>query len=142
MREQNRRNAEVDGWLKTLGVKTLSQWDVLVFLCRHLASLVSAEHIAWLLGYDTGAVVAALDSLEKLGLVDRSRVDQGVRLYQYAAPASPGLKDPLGRLLTFADSRAGRLLLIKKLRRSKPPKPDNGLPASQVRGGTPWLKAI
>ena len=55
MHEENPLDAEVEGWLKALGVDSLCQWDVLVFLCRHLASLVSAEHIARLLGYETGA---------------------------------------------------------------------------------------
>ena len=138
----NPPDAEVEGWLKSLGVASLCQWDVLVFLCRHGASLVSAEHIARLLGYETGAVVAALESLESLGLVDRSRVDQGVRLYQFAAPEDTGRGDTLGRLLTLADSRGGRLLLTKKLRRCEPSNANNGPSRSQNRGGITWLKAI
>jgi DNA-binding IclR family transcriptional regulator len=39
-------------------------------------------HIARLLGYATGEVVAALEYLESLGFVERSCVSQGVRLYQ------------------------------------------------------------
>ena len=135
-------DAVVEGSLKTLGIESLCQWDVLVFLCRHLASLVSAEHIARLLGYETGAVVAALDGLESLGLVDRSRVDQGVRLYQFAAPEDTGRGDTLGRLLTLADSRDGRLLLTKKLRCGAPSTPNNGPSRSQNRGSATWLRAI
>src|SRR5215472_16125997 len=100
MASENPPGFQVEGWLKTLGVESLPQWDVLVFLCRHLTSLVGAEHIARLLGYETGAVVAALDSLESLGLVNRSRVDQGVRLYQFATPEDTGRGDTLGQLLT------------------------------------------
>ena len=135
-------DTEVADWLSTLGVTSLCQWDVLVFLCRHLASLVSAEHIARLLGYETGAVVAALDSLESLALVDRSRVDQGVRLYQFAAPGDTGRSDTLGRLLTLADNRTGRLLLTKMLRRCEPSNLYNGPSPSQDRGSATWLKAI
>jgi DNA-binding transcriptional ArsR family regulator len=142
MHEENPPDAEVERWLKVLGVESLCQWDVLVFLCRHGASLVSAEHIARLLGYETGAVVAALDSLELLGLVDRSRVDQGVRLYQFAAPEDTGRDDTLGRLLTLADSRARRLLLTNKLRCGDSSTPNNGPSRSQNRGSTTWLKAI
>jgi hypothetical protein len=142
MAAENPPDFQVEDWLKTLGVASLCQWDVLVFLCRHLASLVSAEHIARLLGYETGAVVAALDSLESLGLVDRSRVDQGVRLYQFAAPENTGRGDTLGRLLTLAGSRAGRLLLTKKLRCGEPSNHGNGPSPSQDRGSIPWLRAI
>lgn len=142
MDRENPPELQVEGWLKTVGVESLCQWDVLVFLCRHLTSLVSAEHIARLLGYETGAVVAALDSLESLGLVDRSRVDQGVRLYQFAAPENTWRGDTLGRLLTLAGSRAGRLLLTKKLRGGEPAEQGNGPTSSQNRRGVPWLKAI
>jgi hypothetical protein len=125
MHEGNQLDGKVEDWLKGLGVESLPQWDVLVFLRRHLASLASAEHIARLLGYETGIVVDALDNLESLSLVDRSRVDQGVRLYQFAAPGDPGRGDTLGRLMTIADSRAGRLLLTRKLRRGAPSTPDS-----------------
>src|ERR1700694_2253673 len=93
----------VEGWLKTLGVELLCQWDVLVFLYRHQSSLVSAEHIARFLGYATTEVVAALDSLEFSGLVERSRVSQGVRSYQLTAPADPARRDTLAMLLSLAD---------------------------------------
>src|SRR6266581_6479138 len=60
---------------------------MLVFLYLHQTSLVSAEHIARLLGYATGEVAAALEHLESLGFVERSRVSQGARLYQFTARA-------------------------------------------------------
>jgi hypothetical protein len=44
-------DAEIDGWLNTLGIASLCQWDVLVFLYRHQTSLVGADFIARLLGY-------------------------------------------------------------------------------------------
>jgi DNA-binding MarR family transcriptional regulator len=106
----------VENWLKTLGIESLCQWDVLVFLYRHQASLVSAEYIARFLGYATAEVVAALDSLESSRLVERSRVSQGVRLYQLTAPADPALNDALERLMTFGYSRIARLLLARRLR--------------------------
>ncbi len=80
MAQDNEPDVQVEGWLKTLGIESLCQWDVLVFQYRHQSSLVSAEHIAHFLGYATAEVVAALDSLESSGLVERSRVSQGVRL--------------------------------------------------------------
>jgi len=85
MAEDNQPDLQVKGWLKTLGIESLCQWDVLVFLYRHQSSLVSAESIARFLGYATAEVAAAVDSLESLGAVERSRVSQGVHLYQLAA---------------------------------------------------------
>ena len=111
---------EVEGWLKILGIEALCRWDVLVFLYRHQSSLVSAEHIARFLGYATAEVVAALDSLESSGLVERSRVSQGVRLYQLTAPADPTRGDALERLMSLADSHTVRLLLARRLRCSDP----------------------
>jgi DNA-binding MarR family transcriptional regulator len=116
MAEDNQPDLQVEGWLKILGIESLRQWDVLVFLYRHQSSLVSAEHIARFLGYATAEVVAALDSLESAGLVERSRVSQGVRLYQLTAPADLTRRDALERLMTLADSYAVRLLLARRLR--------------------------
>src|SRR5450755_168843 len=109
MAEDNQPDLQVEDWLKTLGIESLCQWDVLVFLDRHQPSLVSVEHIARFLGYATAAVVAALDSLESSGLVERSRVSRGVRLYQVTASADPTRGDALERLMTLADSHALRL---------------------------------
>jgi len=111
MAQDNQPDLQVEGWLKTLGIESLCQWDVLVFLDRHQSGLVNAEHIASFLGYATAEVGAALDSLESSGLVERSRVSQGVRLYQLTAPAEPTRRDALERLMTLADSHTVRLLL-------------------------------
>lgn len=142
MDQQDTPDILVEGHLKTLGIKLLSEWDVLVFLYRHQTSLVSAEHIARLLGYGTGVVVEALDSLESLGLVKRSRVSQGARLYQFTAPADPPRGNAFDRLRVFADSRAARLRLAKKLRRNDQPEQNDirsGL--HDTEGGETWLKA-
>jgi DNA-binding MarR family transcriptional regulator len=118
MAEDNQPDLQVNGWLKILGIESLSQWDVLVFLYRHQSVLVNAEHIARFLGYGTAEMIAALDSLESSGLVERSRVSQGVRLYQVTASADPTRGDALERLMTLADSHALRLALARKLRGS------------------------
>ena len=123
MAQDNEPDVQVEGWLKTLGIASLCQWDVLVFLYRHQSSLVSAEHIARFLGYATTEVVAALDSLESSGLLERSRVSQGVRLYQLttlaSAPAPEGGKSEVGRalerLMTHVDSRTLRVLQARRL---------------------------
>jgi DNA-binding MarR family transcriptional regulator len=113
---ENPTGLQVEPWLKTLGIDLLTQWDVLVFLFRHPASLVSAEHIARLLGFATAPVVDALAHLESLEFVARSRTHQGVRLYQFTTPAQPSRNDVLERLMPLADNRALRLLLAQKLR--------------------------
>ena len=112
---QDQPDLQVEGWLKTLGIESLYQWDVLIFVYRHQSSLVSAEDIARFMGYATAEVVAALDSVESSGLVERSRVSQGVRLYQLTAPADPTRRDALERLMTLVDCHTVRLLLARRL---------------------------
>jgi hypothetical protein len=116
--EDNQLDPQVEGWLKTLGIESLCQWDMLSFLDRHPSILVSTDHIALFVGYATAEVVAALDSLESSGLVKRSRVSQGVRLYQITGPADPTRRDALERLMTLADSHTVRRLLARSLRAS------------------------
>jgi DNA-binding MarR family transcriptional regulator len=116
MDRENPPDHQVEGWLKTLGVESLCQWDVLVFLFRHPISLFGAEYLACLLGYASGPVVAALDVLEARRLVERSRVSQGVRLYRLTVPADPQRADASERLFDMANSRVGRIALSKKLR--------------------------
>lgn len=143
MDQRKSSNLTMENWLQTLGVELLCQCDVLVFLHRHQASLISAEHIARLLGYPTGEVVAALDGLESLGLVNRSRVNQGVRLYQSTVPADSRRGDALGRLLDLADSRAGRLLLAQKLPRSgRRAQGHNGRSPPEDKGSATLRQAI
>jgi DNA-binding MarR family transcriptional regulator len=108
--------AQIAGWLQTLGIASLCQWDVLFILYRHQASLVGAEYIAELLGYAPAAVVAALDVLECMGLVGRSRVSQNVRLYQFTVPTDPGRGGAFEQLEALATGRGGRLLVSGHLR--------------------------
>ena len=100
----------VEECLGKLGISSLGQWDVLVFLYRHHLILATTEHIARLLGYPCEVVGEALDTLESLGLVRGSRTTQDVHLYQLAPSATC-----FGELMTLAEDRTGRLLLAKKL---------------------------
>ena len=136
------KSLHVEACLNTLGIDLLSQWDVLVFLFRHPASLVSAEHIARLLGYATASVVDALDRLEVLEFVARSRAHQGVRLYQFTTPTQPSRSDALDRLIPLADNRSLRLLLAQKLRGTCSDSNSRVSQAPQREGNAPWLKAI
>jgi hypothetical protein len=155
MHQNKPSDAEVAGWLKALGIESLCQWDVLVFLYRHQITLVSADYLARLLGYAPDPVMIALDVLESLGFVERSRVSQGARLYQFTMPPVPPRGEAFQRLLTVADSRTSRLVVSEQFRRSNPT-PQGSLAAvrrsrdrvAQQRpqpskgGREPWLKAI
>ena len=116
---------------------------MLVFLYLHQTSLVSAEHIARLLGYATGEVVAALEHLESLGFVERSRVSQGARLYQFTAPANTPPGAACHRLMRVADSRTVRLLLARRWRRGDRRSDNNTSYAGLFgrEGGKLWRKA-
>jgi hypothetical protein len=138
MAQDNQPDLQVEHWLKTLGIESLCQWDVLVFLYRHQPSIVNAEHIARFLGYATAEVVAALNSVESSGLVERSRVSQGVRLYQVTGPADPTRRDALERLMTLADSHTVRLLLARRLPGGdRPDQNKTDFPLRGVKGSEP-----
>jgi DNA-binding MarR family transcriptional regulator len=111
MAQDKEADVQVKGWLKSLGIASLLQWDVLVFQYRHQSSLVSAEDIARFLGSATAEVGTALDNLESSGLVERSRVAQGLRLCQVTAPADPARRNAFEGLMTLVDSHTVRLFL-------------------------------
>ena len=116
MQDERLSDAEIDGLLKTLGITSLCQWDVLIFLYHHQTSLLGANLIAHLLGYASDPVVAALDVLAFLGHVERSRVSQVARLYQFTVPSDPQRRDAWIALQPLASDRAGRVRLAQHLR--------------------------
>jgi hypothetical protein len=107
----------VNGWLEIVRIAQLGEWDVLVFLYRHGTSLASAEQIALLLGYGKRVVGKALDSLVTLGLVQRSRSSQGVRLYRFSVPVDPTCRQSVAQLLKLSEKRSGRLIVARSLGR-------------------------
>ena len=111
---------------QALGVARLHEWDALVFLYGHASSLVTAAQIARLIGCDQGEIGAALRRLEALGLLQRSRDSQGVRLHQFSVPPEPARYACLLELMTLAQTRTGRLLLLKHLQRPHPRAGMNG----------------
>lgn len=104
--------------LRILGVAYLAEWDALAFLYRHATSLGTAAQIARLIGYDKAEIGVALHSLEALGLIERSRVSKGVRFYRFTVPPEPSRRSSLLELLSLAENREGRLLLLKYVKRS------------------------
>jgi DNA-binding MarR family transcriptional regulator len=117
MAHEQKPDVEVVGWLKTLGITSLCQWDMLMFLYRHQTSLFGADYLARLSGYTTEAVITALDVLESQELVARSRISQGARFYQFIVPSAPPRREAFARLLALASQRAGRLRLARQLHR-------------------------
>ena len=107
--------------LETLGLSLLSEWDALVFLYRHGSSLTSAAQIAHILGHSTAALTAALDRLESLGFIVRSRVYRGVRLFRFSVPSDPARCACFIELIGLAEKRNGRLLVLNHLQRDKLP---------------------
>jgi MarR family len=101
--------------LKALGIRKISEWDVLVFLHTHNCALANPDHIGRLLGYAASEVVTALDRLEASGLAERSRLSQGVRLYRSSRPPGP-LGPAFDQVMASAAGRAGRLKLVQALR--------------------------
>jgi hypothetical protein len=103
--------------LKALGISHVSEWDALAFLYRHGTSLIGAAQIAHLLGGNQGVVTAALNRLNSLGLLQRSRGSRGIRLYRFSAPIDPSCYSCFLELMRLSDKRTGRLLLLKHLHR-------------------------
>lgn len=103
--------------LQTLGISLVTEWDTLAFLYSHSVSLGTPAQIAQLVGYEKAAIGAALLRLEELGLIQRSRASQGTRLYRFSEPSEPGCRSCLLKMMSLAQNRAGRLLLLEQLMR-------------------------
>jgi DNA-binding MarR family transcriptional regulator len=108
----------LDRQLQSLGISTLSEWDVLAFMFRHGTSLATAEHIARLLGYNKSVVGDALDRVASLGLVQRSRSSMGVRLYRFVGSQDTERQQRIEELMRLGETRSGRLLLAQDLRKT------------------------
>jgi DNA-binding MarR family transcriptional regulator len=107
----------IERCLEVVGISLLSEWDVLDFVHRHGKSLTSAQHMAHLIGYDSAVVKDALDRLVREGLIKRSRTSpQGICFYRILDSADAEHRRCLQQLISLSESRAGRLLLTKKLK--------------------------
>lgn len=107
--------------LESLGLSTLSEWDALAFIYRHGSSLSSATQLAQFLGDNKAAVSLALNRLESLGFIERSRGSQGIRLCRFLVPEDPSRSAGLIELMKLSETRTGRLALLKHLRRDGVP---------------------
>jgi hypothetical protein len=106
--------------LTGMGISSPVDWDVLVFVYRHQASLANAEQIARMVGYPTAVVNDALEHLEALHLLRRSRAGHGVSLYQCVSPEAESAPYRYFRqLITSVENRAGRLEITRELRKAR-----------------------
>jgi len=115
--------------LESVGISLLSELDVLTFVYRHGASLTTVNQIARLIGYESTVVGDALDRLEHEKFIERSRASQGVRIYRIMASTDVGRQRHLRQLFSLSESRAGRLLLAKRL---KPIRSESGEENNQL----------
>jgi DNA-binding MarR family transcriptional regulator len=118
MMTEKSQDALVREGLQALGVALVCEWDCLFFLYNHSASLGTVAEMARLIGYDKAETGVALRGLEALGLIHRSRISQGIRIYRFSEPSDPGRRAGLLALIDLARNRAGRLLLLKHLKSS------------------------
>jgi DNA-binding MarR family transcriptional regulator len=106
----------VQNCLDGLGISLLSEWDVLIFVYRHGASLTNADHIARLIGYESKVVSDVLDRLVREKLIERSRPSQGVYFYRILASTDAGYRRYLQQIISLSESRTGRLQLAERLK--------------------------
>src|SRR5262249_44679792 len=97
---------DVQRWLAAIGVESLCEWDVLVFLYRHQTILMSPGHLAHLMGYEPSPVSAALDTLAAHELVEVSPQSiAAAQLYRFTAPLEAPQGDALKHLLALSEHR-------------------------------------
>lgn len=120
MDQEKSLDFQIQECLARLDISSPVEWDVLTFVYRHQVSLANADQMARMLGYPSTVVGDALDHLESVKLIRRSRASQGVRLYQFvSSEADLPSFSCFQQLITLAENPAGRLLLIKKLRQHR-----------------------
>jgi DNA-binding MarR family transcriptional regulator len=102
--------------LDGVGISLLSEWDILIFVYRHGASLIGAGQIARLIGYPSRIVSDVLDRLEREKLIERSRPSHGARFYRILTSMDSAHWRCLRQLISLSETRAGRLQLAERLK--------------------------
>lgn len=120
--------AAVEHWLAILGVRTVAEWDVLIFLNRHRFSLFQADTTPSLAGYNGEVSSRALRSLEQLGLVKRSWANLHQDVCIATLPDEPARRLALDHLTNLVEDRTVRLALI-----GRPATPMSPLPGTRPR---------
>ena len=102
--------------LGCLGISSIYEWDVLLFLHRHGATITHNGELAQFVGYESRAVSDALDKLRDRGLVASSRPNSRCELYQVSVNTRAEYNTSFQQLIRVAASREGRLILARQLK--------------------------
>lgn len=109
--------------------------DLLIFFVKHPNTLMASEQLAAFMGYDISQLASSLEVLLGAGLLTRSQTRaQVARLYVLATGGIHG--GWLPALVTLASTPAGRLALIKALKRR-----EGRAPADRATRVTPGGRA-
>jgi hypothetical protein len=119
----------VKGYLESIGISLLMDWDILIFLYRHGVVLSNTDQIARLMNCESTTTFNALNRLESRGLIESSRPSRGVRFYKAVISSGVSHQSTFQQLLSLTGNRTGRLTLTKILK-------------SNTREGSPGVISI
>ncbi|HZS33281.1 MAG TPA: hypothetical protein VFC42_07875 [Methylomirabilota bacterium] len=127
-----------EGLLEAAGMRHPCDLDLLLFFDAHPHGLLTAEKLAALVGYDAQQVGRSLEWLVTKGLLSRSlnpNHPHVARMYRLRPEAG---EDWLAPLLRLGSTRAGRLMLIRRVRERAEERNGQALgvePAPPAQGG-------
>jgi predicted transcriptional regulator len=119
----NPQELAVKGWLDSLGISFLLDWEILIHLYRYHITLVGIDQIARLLHSDATSVGRALERLKSRKLIESSRSSGAARFYTVAFSPDNAGYSYFQQLVNLSEHRYGRLSLKKIL---KPANPEAG----------------
>jgi hypothetical protein len=100
--------------LDELGIKHLSDIDLLVFFARHPRALLASEQLAAYTGYSLQQIAESLEVLVHLGVLRRTtNAAHAARMYTFSVEGPQG--SPPTSLLEFVSTREGRLAMKREL---------------------------
>ncbi|MGH9328272.1 MAG: chemotaxis protein CheB [Terriglobia bacterium] len=108
--------AAINRWLSALGIRTLTEWDILVFLHRHGFTLLNPEQVTSFLGHKTDEIAAALARLKELGLIGLPQGWGGTLSISGLVPQECDKKRSFTHLMRAADSRTVRLAILSHVK--------------------------
>jgi DNA-binding MarR family transcriptional regulator len=108
-------DTQFDECLNAWGISLLHEWDLLVFLHRHRTTLTTVERISRLLGYSRALIAEALEKLERIGLVRRSRSSKEIRFYRLTVSVDSSRQVCFELLLKLMDVPIARGMRARKL---------------------------
>ncbi|MGH9356245.1 MAG: hypothetical protein ACRD10_08960, partial [Terriglobia bacterium] len=95
-------------------VRDACDLDLLMFLYRHPRTMLTSEHLAGFVGYETSQIAKSLDGFIEAGLLERTQNPaHAARMYLLVldGPQDDGLR----RLLTLASTGQGRSGILRSL---------------------------